>query len=315
MDSKYPSYQYSHYLILDKNKEILYFNNALYRAFFHLFNKRLKLNSPIEHFIPQNSTLLVRDYFIADKVKKNVLIADKNLELEITCNKILDQQGQVFYVFEARSIGSPKTNPSSTAVLNRYSFLTSHALRAPLSTILSLSAVFNNSQLESYDLLKIKELFANIQEQAERLDEIIVTINKLLNAEGYNEQFIDQTISKGISDIVLVDDDIFIIKIHERLINQYFPTIRVTAFINPKLALEYICRSPPDLILLDINMPEIDGWQFLEAMEDKNTSTEVVMVSSSINLTDRASASRFTRVKRFIEKPLSYHKIQSFLDS
>lgn len=61
------------------------------------------------------------------------------------------------------------------------------------------------------------------------------------------------------------------------------------------------------LVFLDINMPAMSGWDFLETLEklDHNENVHVVMVTSSVNNSDRKKSDRYRHVVGFIEKPLS----------
>ena len=64
----------------------------------------------------------------------------------------------------------------------------------------------------------------------------------------------------------------------------------------------------PDIILLDINMPVMDGWQFMELFALLNPTLskkiDVYMVSSSINKADIKRAKAITDISDFIVKPL-----------
>jgi CheY-like chemotaxis protein len=206
---------------------------------------------------------------------------------------------------------------SSKGVVNtirEYSHLTSHQLRAPITNILSLSTITNYNQLESYDALKISQLLNDINVQAVKLDEIIKMLNRMLNRHESVDMF-DKLGPKSDHDhIVLVDDDIVTNKLHKMLIRKHHSDKRIVLFDNPEKALVYIQRHMPDLILLDLHMPEINGWRFLEMMEELNIFIDVVIVSSSIDPRERSKAKSFLCVKDFYTKPLTIEKVSQLLD-
>jgi len=124
------------------------------------------------------------------------------------------------------------------------------------------------------------------------------------------------------NDVFVVDDDkIFHFIIKKLLVNN---NINVTPFFfeNGLQAIEGIKRkldkeeTPPDLILLDINMPILDGWQFLEEFKSiKNKiQKEVVIyiISSSDNTVDRNRANDFKdEIKDYYLKPITVDGIKS----
>lgn len=315
MKSKCLEIQYEHLLVLNNKREIIYFNSSLYRSFLRIFRKKLELNSLIGELIPLNTPIDFDALFTNQhRVLKEIHIPEKNLQLELLINHPNPQDFHSVYIIELRNINVTINDIASNDTMNKYSYITSHVLRAPLSTILSLSDVHSNPQLKSYDFMEIRELLVNIQQQAKKLDEIILTINNLLCDDGYQEDFQNQPLSKKVSTLVLVDDDLLTNKIHHRLISQYYPDISLVAFSSPKLALEYVQKNSPDLVMLDINMPEINGWEFLQYMEDKNIQSNVVVLSSSIDIKDKRSAKRFKAVKQFLEKPLNHDKIRFLIN-
>ena len=86
---------------------------------------------------------------------------------------------------------------------------------------------------------------------------------------------------------------------------------------NGQIAYEQLSSSiqnnkrVPDLILLDINMPIMDGWEFLNAFSQLENTDDisVVMLTSSINPVDLEKAKSYKAVKGFFSKPLTSDKL------
>jgi len=85
----------------------------------------------------------------------------------------------------------------------------------------------------------------------------------------------------------------------------------IRAHIKAQDALNELRMTPDhgvDLILLDINMPVMNGFDFLEAFEaltpEQRGSAVVVLLSSSRDARDRERAARFASVRGFLTKPL-----------
>lgn len=125
--------------------------------------------------------------------------------------------------------------------------------------------------------------------------------------------------------ILLVDDDDTSNLLTAMIISEMNITDDVDMASNGEEALSLLinnCRPVninntkcPELILLDINMPVMDGFEFLEAYQKKMDLCDhipVVMLSSSSNSKDYEKAQSFN-VKGYIVKPLNEEKLQEAL--
>ena len=113
--------------------------------------------------------------------------------------------------------------------------------------------------------------------------------------------------------IFLVDDQYITNFINKKLIEVTGMCKSVYDFTDPVEALEHLEQILPYLILLDLNMPEIDGWDFLEKMEGFNTIADVVIVTSSTSILDKEKAKNYDRVKGFFVKPLNNKTVLSII--
>lgn len=117
--------------------------------------------------------------------------------------------------------------------------------------------------------------------------------------------------------VLLVDDSDSTNYVNEKIVNRADITSKVVAKESGMDALEYLKTAGdheyPELIFLDINMPGMNGWEFLEAYEklDKrnNGLLVVVMLTTSLNPDDRTKAVRLGYVGDFINKPLNTDKV------
>jgi len=111
---------------------------------------------------------------------------------------------------------------------------------------------------------------------------------------------------------VIVDDNDVVIFLHETMLadSKLSSSPRLSA-VNGQLALdiikEHIAEDVAFLVLLDINMPVMDGWQFLDALHSfpEPLPVHVVMVTSSVNYFDKQKATKYPSVLGFYQKPLS----------
>lgn len=119
---------------------------------------------------------------------------------------------------------------------------------------------------------------------------------------------------KEIVRIMIVDDDPINNTICKHLINRLLPELDVKSFTEPAKALEFISveyhedSSIPTVLLLDINMPEISGWDFLELFKDFSPFVHkqftINILSSSVDIRDKDRATAIPFISNFLSKPL-----------
>lgn len=127
---------------------------------------------------------------------------------------------------------------------------------------------------------------------------------------------------KEINLTYIIDDDPVVLKINNIILKNHPSFIKTALFDYADDALDEIKEAAnknttiPDLILLDLNMPIMDGWRFLEGLSEikKNNQIPVVILTSSIDPRDIISAKKFKNVLDYISKPLDLSKLDSILE-
>lgn len=134
--------------------------------------------------------------------------------------------------------------------------------------------------------------------------------------------------NKKLSSILLVDDDEFMNFLNSRLIEKTGITDHVQVCFTGEEALDYIMRKgkfantervfvQPDIIFLDVNMPGINGWEFLEEYKMLNQSQKgniiVVMLTTSLNPDDEAMARTIGEISEFRHKPMTEAMLDEIL--
>ncbi|MBT8409093.1 MAG: response regulator [Alphaproteobacteria bacterium] len=112
--------------------------------------------------------------------------------------------------------------------------------------------------------------------------------------------------------VVIIDDDTVDQMMYRRVISRSGLFEDVTTFTMAAEALEYFKQHPGahvDLILLDINMPRMNGFEFLEAarasIDGGIGNPVVVMLTTSLDPRDLKRAEQFTEIQQYVPKPLT----------
>lgn len=117
---------------------------------------------------------------------------------------------------------------------------------------------------------------------------------------------------------MLIDDDENDNFFHERAIKKANLDISVIEKTTAMSALEYLKsnnKTIPDLIFLDINMPCMNGWEFLDQyiLLDKELKSQIVivMLTTSCNPDDIEKAKSNNLISEYITKPLTHDMVES----
>lgn len=121
--------------------------------------------------------------------------------------------------------------------------------------------------------------------------------------------------NKLLNCVLLVDDDSATNFINEIVIQETGLVRQVVKASTGVQALEFLkikinSKHPqPEIILLDINMPAMDGWEFMEAYrvleEEQKAKIIVVMLTTSLNPDDEERARNIKEINDFRNKPLT----------
>ena len=121
--------------------------------------------------------------------------------------------------------------------------------------------------------------------------------------------------------LLVIDDDDINIFIIKKIVEKTGFDIEMVAKSNGKLAIDYLEEVTaqnaafPHLILIDINMPVMNGWEFIEAYEalDFKKDADLYILSSSVYENDIEKTKSYKSVKGFISKPLSMERLTELI--
>jgi len=123
---------------------------------------------------------------------------------------------------------------------------------------------------------------------------------------------------------IVIDDSRLDCFITEKIIKNTNAELSVRSFTEAGEALEFVKNSPPanqsvpTVILLDIQMPVMNGFDFAEAFEklpvELKSAYAIFMVSSSTNETDRIRIGNYPSIRHLFKKPLNKEVIAELID-
>lgn len=102
-----------------------------------------------------------------------------------------------------------------------------------------------------------------------------------------------------------IDDDPVVLEIAARTIRRNDSGSEVRMFEDARKALEALATGTPDLILLDMDMPGMDGWEFLETLASRENVPSIIILTASLDIALQEKALKMPHVKGLLTKPLS----------
>jgi CheY-like chemotaxis protein len=127
---------------------------------------------------------------------------------------------------------------------------------------------------------------------------------------------------KKLNCILLVDDDHEDNFFHEIIIKKMNITNSIQVARNGLEALDFLKKENqviPELIFLDVNMPKMNGWEFLEEYRHLNANQKakitIVMLTTSANPDDIKKAEEIADVHGYRSKPLSVDMLNEILQT
>jgi CheY-like chemotaxis protein len=123
--------------------------------------------------------------------------------------------------------------------------------------------------------------------------------------------------------IFLVDDDEGINFLNKTILKRIAAADQIFDYLDPLMAFQALTDAKqigllPELIFLDINMPLMDGWQFIDRMKSlkiSNQTTKIILLSSSIDPADQSRADCIKEIEDFRSKPLTLDLAQNLISS
>jgi CheY-like chemotaxis protein len=203
--------------------------------------------------------------------------------------------------------------------LTSFTHLLSHQLRhqyASLQTFLSLANKAESSkELFDQQLGLLSGITSELSSVMAQLDFVLFgekqdgSPSKLIKSESLNVARLKK--------VILIDDDKIINTLHRLHLRREYPGLQVDVFQHPHEAKNYIERaenSNDSLILLDLNMPECSGWEFLDGIQHLPDNFVIYILSSSHNPEDIVKSSTYpSKVKGYLTKPLSIDSFKTLL--
>lgn len=119
--------------------------------------------------------------------------------------------------------------------------------------------------------------------------------------------------------VLIIDDDPGVLFLHKIIVRESDLNSNPSTFNDAEKALEFIlpldANNAKFLIFLDINMPKINGWKFLDSLMEKinYADIKVIMVTSSLSRIEREKSKDYEVIIDFWEKPMEEIQVPALI--
>ena len=114
---------------------------------------------------------------------------------------------------------------------------------------------------------------------------------------------------------MLVDDVEISNFIMKKMISKVSGDYEIVDYTFPELALAELADHNPDIIFLDLNMPMINGWEFLAHLQENNLKYKIYILTSSTSQLDVQKSKNYENVKGFLVKPINITELADILQT
>lgn len=130
---------------------------------------------------------------------------------------------------------------------------------------------------------------------------------------------------KKLNSVLLIDDNPATNLIHKKVITKIDCVEHIHICNGGEKALEFLTtekdsdtlNTHPQLVFLDINMPGMNGWEFVEEydelLEGQKCQVLIMMLTTSINPDDRHKADQTKSIAGFLNKPLTTDVVEQVI--
>ncbi|MEQ9220032.1 MAG: response regulator [Cyclobacteriaceae bacterium] len=185
--------------------------------------------------------------------------------------------------------------------------INAHGVRGKLSLMQGMIPFIKTGQLPLDRGLDMLE--ASGKEMDKSISQINMKVNGTMSEPGDKMEP-----ANDISSIWLIDDDLIQNWITKTMLCDANSNWDIQGYSSPVKVLELLEKETPDLILLDINMPEMSGLEFLEKIAETHLDLRIIMLSSSVSSSDIEKSLSYPQVINYWSKPLKEDNILELLN-